>query len=1299
MNSQIENTNRTQIQIGTEDTQNNREENTQYATPQPSDDMPKINDTYTGEGTTLNYTIQANGYGNASALKAQPTLQNGYQNQTTFNVPLPNASIATNLSLSVSDISRLNTTTKIIEDQLEYSPKINIIYTKILNTTDPTTAQIGISINNTDAVPVQKVEIYFNNTLNETYNDLDLIYHNEDFPAETGITNVTVLFFFGNGTLCANETFPIEAQTELATQNETIFLDNRLLNPIFRIHTNQYQKIAWNMTIQEDTNLTSISVYTKYQFQSFGSQLRIEVRKDSRGGTLIEEIVFNLFTGIPFSDQWFTIPFNLNGGGINLTAGNYFVILDGSNIIPDNNTNYFDLFGYTYNEFHNSSWYNGSEWVSLNHDILFQYTIQEYIPTDLTDYKIDTIVGDKTGQFNASVSTLNFTWTQLPYPTGLLSIIFTANWSLRFNITYTVAINQTQLSPACSFIIGFPGNLVTWNTTIGATRPRDAIDATFYHEYNYTLYFPNRWNNFNATTENHLITTPDPVIGINSSTVHLNWTFQASSIGQPMNLSGTDGRNDYAPAMNISAEGYFNSRVLNATLTYWNASFDTTGQPNEGFYLPNSTSSRQLSTTNQSLTLPARVIFDDFLIPENYTNIVLTARIWWNNLTDAGIVFQNFSIFQFADLIVYNKSVYLELNGSVIVECEYVDKTGAPILNANVFVNWTAGNWTNVTMNGRYYITIFENNTNLGDRYQILINFSHPVYVNRWDLVNLTIYNYINTTLALIEADSSVYLGQYFDLAFSWLRWDGATIDIANVTATLQLDGQPVPSEHGGVTLALSPINVWVQIRTNRFYGQNFVGVHRIDLNLTKADPNSEYQSRAYTYYFEVRPIPGKLALNNTSGTFVNPTYVQQYARNSNGLRLDMNYFINETYENTIGDLSLYKSGEIYGRIFDLTLNQSIGELINFTNIRDGSYRAIFPTFTLIPSHIYEIRLFANQTDFTFLTYTIKLEILMQFDTIIQYTGPQTVLEKKVLSIEGAVYMDNGSHQIPAVNTPILVNVTYLGPKGNESYQFTIYTDENGIFTDTHLIVGDFNQFSLVEIVFTYQGSDMNLAKTFSIRLLIEQDMITRLVIPLVIIIGTLAIVIPVFAKYGWPFLNKRYPKAKIIQQLQKLPVINKILEKKEESAPDPLEQINELRVPKVGFQEDSVSKVNPTENVEFDVIPIKNPDIVPELEQRQKTIKILGTTIQRPIEVLRNMRRSPLMKKELYLNDAANLERKGELFMALLQYTHALDMARKSGPSDEAQVIDSRIKQLLVTMPIKEQIEFLKIRQRMGVE
>ncbi len=123
------------------------------------------------------------------------------------------------------------------------------------------------------------------------------------------------------------------------------------------------------------------------------------------------------------------------------------------------------------------------------------------------------------------------------------------------------------------------------------------------------------------------------------------------------------------------------------------------------------------------------------------------------------------------------------------------------------------------------------------------------------------------------------------------------------------------------------------------------------------------------------------------------------------------------------------------------------------------------------------------------------------------------------------------------------------------------------------------------------------------------------------------------------------------------------------------------------------------TQEVEFDTIKLVNFESTAPPEAIPKTVKVFGTKIQRPLDFLRGLKKEPKTDKEYFLIEGARSEHRGKIFEAVVQYSHALDQASKMGANDEINVLDSKIKSLMVRLPIKQQIAFLKYRQSLGAE
>jgi hypothetical protein len=1273
------------------------------------------NDTFYGQGVQLNYTIQADGQGNRTNVETVDTGGLLTLNQTSMNIVLPENALAKNVTLSLTDLEKRNDQELIGNDSLEYYPGYWIIYTTLVNNTNLDPLAINITINNTDSIPLTKVRILYNGTFNAEYVESaqDIIQFNHTSAIDINTTiNATVEFYWYNGTLFQSENFLIRANTNYPTQYDYSTIQvQEISNPKFRMNLANNPYIAIKFTMPKTANFTSFSLYGQYNLLSLLLQEQYHVQITIWKEFLNQPFTNTGFKGLLPNNGIYIQPitgwqeFYLNSyGGVNLEAGNYYLIINATGIPTGTQfPYYFDIYGTTnYTQYNTLYSLTGMGFVQLQTNILFKYSFQDYEPTALSvdTITVHTSILNQTQDFNSTQSTLKFLFSSPLTPTGTILINFNSTWAVRFNITYTVMINQTLVSDSSNFTLKYPGTLIEWNNTLHAEQPNDIANHTWYHTWNYSVYFPARWSNFNGTAPSHFIQSNQPQLDINKTVAPLPWTFKANSIGQSMILNTTDGRTQYAQTMNITALGIFNSTFANATLTYWDANYTSQGSIQTANYLENSTSFR----TVVSATSPSQTVFDSFYIPLNFNNSVLTARIWWNNNTDAGIVFKNFSIIQYAELVVFNQSVFLETNSSTTIQFEYRDLAEEPIIDANITTNWTENNWTarfdNTT--NRYYLEFRSYNMSAGDVFDVLVNFTHPSYVSQWATIRITIYNFVNTSLLLVSGNPQVYLGQDFTLKFSWLRWDGTPVDMTNTTCQVRLDDQIVPNERLKITLSQTDVNIQIDLFTRYYFGQNFVGNHRLFMNISQETNDAVYQSQSYTYYFQLNPIPTRLSLNDTTGMQTDTTTIEHYENNPLGLRISVFLTANDTSTNPIQPATPYASGTVFGMIFDRTRNETVAGISNFTNHRtenkQGYYSIIFQTNHLITTHDYEIRIWANTTNFIYQEIRINLILLAQVETQIIYEGFQIETENKQLEITGKVWFSNGSAQWPAANIILNVTIFFRGYTTNYTQSFLIQTNANGEFRDTSIKVENSNKFDYMNVTITYSGDIASKAQQYSVRVQIQEDWIVRYLIPIVLTILGILIAVPLFAKYGWPFLVKKFPTFKLVQKMQASPIIKRILDIKDEIPIDPIDQIKELKVPITQMVEDSVSGVDNKENVEFDVIEVKSTELDSNNEVVPKPLTVFGTKIQRPKDTLRIPKKTPMMKKEMHWNEGAKFERQGDYLNAILNYMHAHDDCKLLNATEELGLIDKKIKMLSMELPPKEQMKILKIRQKMGI-
>lgn len=1267
--------------------------------PQSAEGTPVYNDTYTGVGGSLNYTLESAGFGNQSQIYCYKENNNITAVNPTVSVPL-NA-VVKELNMTISNLEKRNDSIYQINETLSYAANYTIDYTEITYLNNAT--WFNVSIIDSPEARVDLITITINDTLNESFSVStnhslnDYVVFSEECTAA-----ISIAMFYENSTFFAMENFSVSCIN--ATTGETYGNKKRdtyqFLNPYYRLNdATTPKKIAMNFTIPVNTNITYLDLYcrfnlikTTFPFASYN--LKVSILENNIEGLLISTYSFNQTSPILREAQlnagWLSIPLSTSLNGIFLDAGEYYLIIDGSSITNNADQHFFDVFTTSQprTQSQNDSVWNGVEWVNMNANVLFRIQTAHYQATDLNE------VGLSVSSTTAPIITSNFdpatNFTFLNNNQGWASTVgqfpiqFNSSWGCRFDFNYTVLMQVNGQTVYLSCNNSYQSPRIAWNTSVIVARPTVNQDETFFPAYNYTVHFPSDWFDINATSTDQYATTATTELAINQSVSNLEWILYGSSTAIPVKISGD--REDYARGLSVTITATFQSLQYNNSLSFWNGT---------EFLDYNINHSRGITNGSYIDVFPA------YNLSSTYNNTKFSVRLWWNNNTAAGWVWQDF-IVKIGSTV--NKTIEfgeMKANTNATYGFTYRSILNQSITGATLNVtNWVDGNWSYLYEDEIYVVNFFAYNLVPGYR-DIMVKFNHTEYMT--ENITFRIYITCNTSMSLVSGDLNVYFGQNFDLYLALYSSTGERVFFANdddVQFTFLLDGQSYPSLYSEFythpSAAFPNSNLHGIIKTIEFLNANFLGLHSCTVRFSKVNNTIRYEAQEYTFYFTVYAIPSYLTLNATSVSYPGAIW-NEFNGNPNNLSVTMKYQFNRTREDSLDTATDYLSGSLWGKIFDLTENISITPWIALKYIGSGLYQIDFNTYALSLSHDYKIQIIANTTNFVYQEWNQRLNLISKWETKITVTKIITVTEGKVLYVAGRVMFSNESNDWAAAH--VWVNITYVQYDANHinTTSVLVRTDGQGYFNDSTLIAKDYFQYSIINISVTVQDSVQHLSSKFDpYQSKIQYDWITRLLFPFLIIAAVVIVVVPIL-RFSIPILREKVPKTKFYKTLLKHPVVKSMMakmEKKNFATTSDNQEIT-LRIPKLTINDDSTSSVNTVISPEFETIKltpeepksIKHPAIGGKLQvffdkTRANLQEMLGMDAEIP---------DLIGRKENSLIDAVQLEIIGKHYSAAFNFYYARFYALKLNQYEDAEIIAKRLKETIGKLTPAEQSNFKK--------
>lgn len=1275
-----------------------------FISPKSADSTPTYNDTLFGVGGSLNYTLESPGFGNESQIYCY---KEGNNRTTSNAVSVPLNSVVKELNLSISNMEKLNDSIYRINETLSYGANYSIDFTSITYLNNQT--WFNVSVIDTPEARVDLITLTINDTLNETFSVItnhslkDYVVFTQECTAK-----ISIALFYENSTLLGMENFTVSCIN--ATTGETYGNRKRdtyqFLNPYYRLNdAKSPNKIAFNFTLPIKTNVTNFEVYGRYNLTknpylipvppyfvpAKNYNLSMTLLKDSIVGTQISKFTFTSISSL--NQNWITIPFSTNGSGIQLEVGEYYLILDGSGIIDEGFSHFFDLFvtSQPRSSSQNASIWNGTEWKNMNANVLYRIQTAHYQATNLNEVGLsvssttDPII---TVDFNPAT---NFTtlknnqgWAS---QAALFPIQFNSSWGCRFDLNYTVLIQTNGQTTYLQCNNTYQSSRIVWNTTVMVNRPAVNQDETFFVSYNYTVHFPSDWFDINGTATNQFAITTSTELSINQSVSHLKWTLYGSSTAIPIVVVGD--REDYARGLNVTITATFPSRYHNDSLSFWN------GTEFLNYYV-NHTHGFNGTVDNGTYTENYPI----FNISPTYNNTKFSIRLWWNNNTAAGWVWKEFIVKIAASA---NKSAdFGEMfpNTNATYGFTYRSILNQSIEGAQVNVlNWVDGNWSYYYQDEIYYVNFYSYNLPAGYR-DIIVKFNHTEYLT--DNVTFRIYITQATNMNLIGGDNDVYFGQNFDLYLALYSNTGDPVffpNDADVRFTFLLDGQSYTNlyaEFYTMPSTVSPnANIHGIIKTVEFSSTNFLGLHYCTVQFIKMNDSIRYQSQEYTFYFTVRAIPSYLSLETTSVSYSGNTWYE-FAENTNNLTVVMKYQFNRTREDSLDTATVYSSGSLWGRMFDLTANVSLNRWVALKLVGSGLYQIEFETYALNRGHDYEVQIIANTTNFAAQQWNQRLNIISKWGVQITVQQSNTITEGNVFFISGRVMYSNESANWAAAK--VWVNITYVqySDKHINTTSILVQTDALGYFNDSTVIAKDYFQYNYINISVSVQNAVQHGSSVFRFQSKIQYDWLNRVVFPF-LIIAAIAIVVVPLTRYSIPILRERIPKTKFYKTVSKHPVVKSMiqkLEKKDLIAPSDIKEIT-LRIPKLTINDDSTSSVNTNISPEFETIKI-TPDA-----PKPKRIPVIGGKLQVFFDKTRaNLQEmlgldaeipDVIGRKENAFIDAVQLEIAGKYYSAAFNFYYARYYALKLDQYEDAEIIAKRLKETIEKLTPDEQNDFKK--------
>ncbi|MFW9949547.1 MAG: hypothetical protein ACFFKA_05425 [Candidatus Thorarchaeota archaeon] len=391
----------------------------------------------------------------------------------------------------------------------------------------------------------------------------------------------------------------------------------------------RYLGLAVQINLVEPTILYGVYIYGRKMSGSITKLIQVQITGyDSVNNCPNSTIYRSQNINMSSSPDWYLQSFNPE---LNLPSGNYFLVLNGSNLnsvqddryqwsVNNINPKYPELY---YSNFTKTGpWSSGLQNSTLLYKLYQKVNTPKYPETinmtiEVGDKDYQVLDGTEEGTGFVAKITVNF----LPN-NDIYDVIVKNNAtdSLLFNTSFTAIISHEFNAPSTTLIDGSSSNL--WMVTPSITRQSNNHSVLFY--------FPNSWENL-SILKNEVNITLDIIINIsghnlwitnNSISDGANWEIIAYSPSMPINLNIQRTKFELGQELRFSLL----SPVLSGQYT---------------FVLYDSAATK---IYNESRNIPQESSIFSYQLTINGLDGVYTAYVFWYNGVNAGFQSQEFII-------------------------------------------------------------------------------------------------------------------------------------------------------------------------------------------------------------------------------------------------------------------------------------------------------------------------------------------------------------------------------------------------------------------------------------------------------------------------------------------------------------------------------------------------------------------------------------------------------------------------------------------------------------------------------
>ena len=897
-------------------------------------------------------------------------------------------------------------------------------------------ATINFYLNDGTNLTLGTMGLYYNDILNTSFIGSGT-YSNNITSFETGLQDITLELNYSGSKWFFNESIRINFLTKPELYGISRIKTDIAPDNGYNTSTKEYSSpSAYAMEFKFDqlSNITGFSLHCDY-FVSLPRYLKLELRNNSIDGDLIAYEIYSplILTG---AKDWKEFDFHID----NLNAGIYYLVVDGSNF---GGIVLHDAFSWSYAHgdinIHNASYYD-TAWRNCNTDFLLKVNYNSWEMTTFDEIDVNATMLNTHVEMDKKTSVLahlNFTESNGPwYPNSGVDSIpvnFTVNQECRFNITFDVSYNVSQITNYTFYLIQDTSNVdnILWNVTFpGVNYNYNNFSDVDIIQYNATIHIPQSWFAVNGTSESYqeefnMLNS----ITLNNSASIENWNISAFSLPSNSLIEVYEMKNainpQRTPGDNITGQCtvFGNSADFNANLSIW--------KDNDLKY-----NTTQISNTEI-------FNFTTWEIPLGFASGEYEIFFYWSNGTDVAYNETTFVIKEKANFT--SNADYLDIDHmqNATFKLSYQDfYNGNNISNGQIETNWT-NDWSFNYTDGIYFVSFNSTGMEKGTKLDVNISISSVMYKN--ESLILSVFIQV-PTLLIITPDASELItivnSSFIITAIYYSEFDIGGVD--NSSNSLYFDASideiDVPIEI--IPDFGDPNPKRFKILVNLSYFKEFpqAGDRSLKLEFFFKNSTTHYTLQEKSYLLQIRPQesffePISSNAHDSTDLLNLFEYVDQNSRLELVLKLQksspVNYtdFINET----ISDITIYAK---------IGINSYLLE-----NLGDGLYIFNESVDLFDVNIMYKIIFIHECPDLTQSILEINYQIIQRLNISINIDHfPQTVKQFSTMSISGYVFIENGTDMIPFANVPVTIRVEFFGALETNTVEFIVYTSDTGRF-------------------------------------------------------------------------------------------------------------------------------------------------------------------------------------------------------------------------------------------------------------